>query len=153
MWKRRFHTSPCDAPPAYSPLPSRPRPQASLHNLNGPSLYAERTVGKIIYKKSAWSHESDKEYSDTHTNKSQRWHIEQQVCSSAVILRGSTRRSSSEIVLVIKSICVAQKWVTFWDSYTVKSQSIYYVRRKYPTRIRFSFSFGIYFDYVRNSLA
>lgn len=27
-----FHTSPCDAPPAYSPLPlaSRPRPQASL---------------------------------------------------------------------------------------------------------------------------
>jgi len=46
-----FHTSPCDAPPAYSPLPiSRPRPQASLHNLNGPSLYAERTVGKIIYK-------------------------------------------------------------------------------------------------------
>lgn len=45
-----FHTSPCDAPPAYSPLPSRPRPQASLHNSNGPSLYAERTVGKIIYK-------------------------------------------------------------------------------------------------------
>lgn len=48
--RETFHTSPCDAPPAYSPLPSRPRPQASLHNSNGPSLYAERTVGKIIYK-------------------------------------------------------------------------------------------------------
>lgn len=31
----------------------------------------------------------------------------------------------------LKTICVAQKkWVTFWYSYTVKSQSIYYVRRK-----------------------
>lgn len=46
LFRSFSHASPCDAPPAYSPLPSRPRPQASLQFELGPSLFMRNDIDR-----------------------------------------------------------------------------------------------------------
>lgn len=151
--RETFHTSSCDAPPAYSPLPSRPRPQASLHNSNGPSLYAERTVGKIIYKKSAWPHECDKKNQTDTQISQQRQHIEQLSASPSRRIYPAALAGLRRIVLVISWFVSTQRVSDIWNAWNAHRpsprKSVCYVNRFFSSHLERSSSFFFY-NYTGN---